>query len=249
MTFEELRKEFIIKDSDIKPELLDDYMKVFDSFSRTTQLSFYVIDAHRKRFVYVSDNPLFLSGYTQQEVLDMGFDFGKKVVSEDDQKRVALFNWQVFNIFHSYPVDVRQKMSFSFDYGLIQPDKRSILINHKMTPICLSDSGQLWLALCVVTLSTKTTPGAITIMLDGEPLDFHFSSETYEMIKKEVVSLSRREKEILQLSAQGNSNEQIGKKLFIDINTVKFHKKNIFSKLDVKNITEALTFAQNNGLI
>lgn len=48
MTFEELRKEFVIKDSDIKPELLDDYIKVFDSFSRTTQLSFYVIDAHKK---------------------------------------------------------------------------------------------------------------------------------------------------------------------------------------------------------
>jgi hypothetical protein len=174
MTFEELRKEFVIKDSDIKPELIDDYIKVFDSFSRTTQLSFYVIDAHKKRFVYVSDNPLFLSGYTQQEVLDMGFDFGNKVVSEEDQKRVSLFNWQVFNIFHSYPVDARQKMSFSFDYGLIQPDKRSILINHKMTPICLSNSGQLWLALCVVTLSTKTAPGAITIMLDGKPLDFIF---------------------------------------------------------------------------
>ncbi|WP_255495454.1 response regulator transcription factor [Dysgonomonas sp. 521] len=249
MTFEELRKEFIIKDSDIKPELLDDYMKVFDSFSRTTQLSFYVIDAHKKRFIYVSDNPLFLSGYTRQEVLDMGYDFGKKVVSEEDQKRVSLFNWQVFNIFHSYPVETRLKMSFSFDYSLIQPDKRSILINHKMTPICLSDSGQLWLALCVVTLSTKTAPGAITIMLDGEPLDFNFYSGTYKMIKKEVVSLSRREKEVLQLSAQGNSNEQIAAKLFIDINTVKFHKRNIFSKLDVKNITEAITFAQNNGTL
>lgn len=86
-------------------------------------------------------------------------------------------------------------------------------------------------------------------MLNGEPIDFNFSPETYNMIKKEALSLSKREKDVLQLSAQGNNNEQIGDKLFIDINTVKFHKKNIFSKLDVKNITEAVTFAQNNGLM
>ena len=73
MTIEELRKEFLIKDSDIKPELLDNYIKIFDSFSRTTQLSFYVMDCHKRRFAYVSANPLFLSGYTQQEVMDMGF--------------------------------------------------------------------------------------------------------------------------------------------------------------------------------
>jgi len=249
MTIEELREDFLIQDSDIRPELLDDYIKIFDSFSRTTQLSFYVIDCHKKRFAYVSDNPLFLSGYTQQEVMDMGLEFCCKVVSEEDRNRISLFNWQVFNIFHTYPVDARQNMSFSFDYGLIQPDKRSILINHKMTPISLTDSGQIWLALCVVTLSTKTLPGVLTVMLDGEILDFNFSPETYKMIKKEAVSLSKREKEVLQLTAQGNSNEQIGNKLFIDINTVKFHKRNIFSKLDVKNSTEAVTFAQNNGLL
>lgn len=107
----------------------------------------------------------------------------------------------------------------------------------------------MWLALCVVSLSTKTVPGVITTMMDGELFEFNFSPETNELIRKETVSLSKREKEVLQISAQGFSNKQIGDKLFIDINTVKFHKRNIYSKLDVKNITEAVTFAQNNGLI
>jgi len=246
---EQLPKEFIVKDSDIKPEILEYYMKLFDSFSRLTQVSFYVIDYYKKGFVYVSDHPLFLSGHTREEVLNMGQEFIFKVISEEDVNRIAAITWQAFEIFHTYPMDSREKISVSFDFGLIQPDKRSILVNQKMTPICLTESGHVWLALYVVTLSTKTAPGIITIMVDGESIDFTLSPQTNKMIKKEVLSLSKREKEVLQLSEQGCNNEQIATKLFIDINTVKFHKRNIYSKLEVKNITEALICARNNGLL
>lgn len=48
-------------------------------------------------------------------------------------------------------------------------------------------------------------------------------------------NLSEREKEIVQLLLKGLSNAQIGKKLFISLNTVKFHIKNIYEKLEVKS--------------
>jgi len=244
-----VKEAFAIPPSEIKPEVLDYYIKLFDAFSRITQLSFYVVDYHKQGFVYVSDNPLFLSGYTQQEVLDMGNDFFNKVLSEEDRDRLIKFQNEAFRTFHTYPVSFREKMSISFDFSLIQPDKRSILINHKLTPIYITESGHLWLALCVVTLSTKTAPGVITAMMDGEFFEFNFSPQTNKLVRKKVLSLSKREKEILQLSAQGNNNKQIATKLFIDINTVKFHKRNIYSKLEVNNIIEAITFAQNNGLL
>lgn len=249
MTNGQLLKEFSVKDTEINSDILDYYMKLFDSFSRVTQLSFYVVDYHKKGFIYVSDNPLFLSGYSREEVSEMGLEFYGKVVSQEDMKRLEVFNYEAYKIFHTYPVDFRRNMSMSFDFELIQPDKRSILINHKYTPVCLTESGQIWLALCVVTLSTKKAPGSITAMLDGKYYEFNFCPKTNKLIKKDIVLLSRREKEVLQLSVQGNSNEQIGNKLFIDINTVKFHKRNIYSKLDVKNINEAITYAQNNGLL
>jgi DNA-binding NarL/FixJ family response regulator len=48
-------------------------------------------------------------------------------------------------------------------------------------------------------------------------------------------SLSKRELEILQLVAQGLTNEEIGKTIFISPKTVKTHLNNIFDKLQVKN--------------
>ena len=51
--------------------------------------------------------------------------------------------------------------------------------------------------------------------------------------------LSRRELEIIHLIARGVSNEQIAKKLFISLGTVKVHVAHIFDKLNVSNRTQA----------
>ncbi|HAS74284.1 MAG TPA: hypothetical protein DCS67_09090 [Clostridiales bacterium UBA8960] len=52
--------------------------------------------------------------------------------------------------------------------------------------------------------------------------------------------LSDRELEILALLSEGESNDQIGKRLFISTGTVKWHLGNIYSKLDVKNRVKAI---------
>lgn len=55
-------------------------------------------------------------------------------------------------------------------------------------------------------------------------------------------NLTKREFEILQLISKGNSNNEIVEKLFISLNTVKYHLRNIYEKLDVKNRIEASQF-------
>jgi LuxR family maltose regulon positive regulatory protein len=63
------------------------------------------------------------------------------------------------------------------------------------------------------------------------------------------VSLSAREVEVLGLIAAGRSNQEISAELFLALNTVKRHVYNIFTKLDVKNRTQAVTRARQLGLI
>jgi DNA-binding NarL/FixJ family response regulator len=63
------------------------------------------------------------------------------------------------------------------------------------------------------------------------------------------ISLSAREVEVLQLIAEGKSNQEISAELFLALNTVKRHAYNIFTKLDVKNRTQAVTRARQLGLI
>jgi LuxR family maltose regulon positive regulatory protein len=61
--------------------------------------------------------------------------------------------------------------------------------------------------------------------------------------------LSQRELEILRLVEQGLSNDQISKKLFVSVSTVKGHNLRIFNKLQAKSRTEAVARARELGLL
>jgi DNA-binding NarL/FixJ family response regulator len=61
--------------------------------------------------------------------------------------------------------------------------------------------------------------------------------------------LTKREREILQLVAEGHSNGQLARMLWVTEQTVKFHLSNIYRKLDVANRTEASRWAQLHGLL
>jgi LuxR family maltose regulon positive regulatory protein len=61
--------------------------------------------------------------------------------------------------------------------------------------------------------------------------------------------LSEREIEVLALIAQGLTNQEIGKRLYLSLNTVKVHTRNIYSKLGVNNRTQAVAQARSFGIL
>jgi len=64
-----------------------------------------------------------------------------------------------------------------------------------------------------------------------------------------VEPLTSREREIMQLIAQGYSNQDIGEKLTLSVSTIKGHNQNIFGKLGVLRRTEAVALARQLGII
>jgi DNA-binding NarL/FixJ family response regulator len=79
----------------------------------------------------------------------------------------------------------------------------------------------------------RTAPPAISPLKSGE----------------RQANLTRREREILELVAEGHSNAQLAQMLWVTEQTVKFHLSNIYRKLHVSNRTEASRWAQLNGLL
>ena len=61
--------------------------------------------------------------------------------------------------------------------------------------------------------------------------------------------LTKREKEILIHIAEGLTNTQIAEKLFISVDTVDTHRKNLYTKLNVKNTAMLIRFAVENSLL
>lgn len=63
-----------------------------------------------------------------------------------------------------------------------------------------------------------------------------------------LTALTSREIDVIKLIAQENSSTQIADKLFISLNTVETHRKNLFKKLNVKNSLGLIKFALKHGL-
>jgi len=77
------------------------------------------------------------------------------------------------------------------------------------------------------------------------------SPESAEKLAYYVASrkLSEREVEVIGLISKGKSNKEIGKLLFVTDNTVKMHVKNILSKLEASDRTQAVVIAIQRGLL
>ena len=76
-----------------------------------------------------------------------------------------------------------------------------------------------------------------------------FKAATPPKIEGLMDPISERELEVLHLIAAGLSNREIADKLFISLNTVKTHTKNINSKLDVNSRIKAVARAKEMGLL
>jgi two-component system, NarL family, response regulator LiaR len=74
--------------------------------------------------------------------------------------------------------------------------------------------------------------------------DFKFNEPELQRL-----GISKREYEVLELMAQGLSNQEIADKLFVSLNTVKTHSSNLFMKLDARRRTQAVRRAKEFGLL
>jgi len=67
--------------------------------------------------------------------------------------------------------------------------------------------------------------------------------------RREDLSITPRELEILELIAQGMSNREIAAKLFVSENTVKTHSSRVFDKLGARRRTQAVQLGKEFGLL
>lgn len=84
---------------------------------------------------------------------------------------------------------------------------------------------------------------------EAEKCESNYNRGQAHSNKPFIEPLSQRELEVLHLIAQGHSNLEISKKLFIALATVKGHNRIIFDKLQVKRRTEAVARARELGLL
>jgi len=85
----------------------------------------------------------------------------------------------------------------------------------------------------------------------GAPMSIKIAKMVVNSFQKKPskIELSKREKDVLLQLSEGNSYDSIAKNLFISKNTIKFHLKNIYIKLQVNSNIEAVQKANKENLL
>lgn len=244
-----LTKNRIKKTSEEDHLQQQNYLEVVKSFARLTYESVYIIDYEKMGFEYVSENPLFLCGYSSEEVLEMGYEFYFKNVPEKDLELLNLINEAGFDFFAKLPSEERKEYTITYDFHLVNRDGKHILINHKLTPLFLTIDEKIWKSMCIVSISHHKNAGNVYIHKQGTDETWELNTGNGVWRKSEKPKLSKREIEILRLHAQGLTINQIAEKIFVSSDTVKYYRRRIFERLGVSNMVEALSYAVNNKMI
>jgi DNA-binding CsgD family transcriptional regulator len=236
-----------VSDDERRPE--NDYLEVVKAFGRLTYESIYVINYETMTFEYVSENPLFLCGYSSAEVMALGYDFYFKNVPESDLKLLHSINEAGFDFFGNLPGEEKMQYSITYDFYLVNRDGKKTLINHKLTPLLLTREKKMWKAMCVVSLSHHKSPGNVCIHKQGADTIWELDLNDKAWRKSEKPKLTKREIEVLHLYAQGLSINEIAEKVSVSPDTVKYYRRQIFDRLNVSTIAEALSYAVNSKIV
>jgi len=103
----------------------------------------------------------------------------------------------------------------------------------------------------------RTLIAAVGALLDGEP---YFTSKVARLVlegylrgnaatSEESSCLSPREREIVQLLAEGRSNKEVARTLNISVKTAETHRSNIMRKMEFKSLSDLVRYAVRNKII
>jgi DNA-binding NarL/FixJ family response regulator len=150
----------------------------------------------------------------------------------------------------------------------IEGVKKAIKIKENLDILMLTiyeDSEKVFDALCAGAcgyLVKKTPPSKLLEAIKevhegGSPMSSNIARQVITAFKevketdeeRNKYFLSPREKEVLNLLAEGNNYQQIADQLFISVDTVRHHIKNIYKKLHVHSQSEAVAKAIRKKII
>lgn len=246
--------DFFIESNLVSNITEEDYQKIdiliksAQAFSRSTHQCVYIIDYFKQNFLYVSENLAYWCDQTSEKIKNQGYNFYLNHVPDNEQKMLLEINKKGFDLFNEIPITERIDYTISYDFHIIH-GRKSQLVNHHLTPMVLTKDGRIWLALCTITMSARDTAGHIIMKKTNSKSYYEYSLDKSKWIKQEGFYLSETERDILILSAQGYTMNDIANRLCKAIDTIKSCKRALFAKMGVKNIVEALSYAINYNLL
>ncbi len=237
-------------DGNIPPSFeLEVYKKLLHLF-HVGSYYYYIFNVASVEMEFVSDNIKNVIGFESKE-FSAKFVFDQ--MHSEDRDRFVVHEQKVTEFFEQLPPEKVLKYKVSYDYRLKCADGSYKWILMQTTTLQTNPDGAVIRVLGVHTdishLKTDHRPSGLSFLgLDGEPSYLNVPIQSTGFVSDKEV-FTKREKEILQLIMNGFTSAQIAENLFISIQTVHSHRKNILFKSGCKTPAELIAKALANNYI
>lgn len=123
------------------------------------------------------------------------------------------------------PAEKKKEYSLTYNFHI-----GNNLVHHKMWPLMLDKNGNVWLALCTISLAYNTANFNASIIHEKSHLSWKYDSDTESWKENIRTALSDNEKKVLAMSYAGMTIGQISKQLCKSVETIKKYRQSIFFK-------------------
>ncbi|MGL5563795.1 MAG: LuxR C-terminal-related transcriptional regulator [Tannerellaceae bacterium] len=226
-----------------------DLIRLATVYSKATNSAFMIVCSLKREVYYISQELVNLTGYTNEELREIGNKFIKKSMIKEENELIKQMSRQ------AYEEVFRQRTKNNTTYHVSVSKFR---ITHKLGhwinlentsyPLCHLNDRSMFLV-CYVRETQNFLRTELEIYYPQEKMRHVYNYSKNKFIKSEKAELNTTEYQILKLTATGYKEYQIEKKMQLDINTIKYYKKKIMSKLSVNSMTEAVYYALNNKIL
>jgi DNA-binding CsgD family transcriptional regulator len=241
----------LFRKDELDYSLVKQHIRFIESLSAIHNSVISIFDLAEMEHVYLSPNFSGLLGWDPDKITSPDNEYINQRMHPDDLAHLNNVSWQFFKLILRVDPVWREQMKYIkliMDYRTLGKDGNYVRVIEQHKLLELDKYGNVWLSMSILDLSpdqdlTSICRYRLVNTLTGEL--YHFPSTDLITAHK----LSFREKEILQLLAQGLISKQIADKLFISVNTVNTHRQRIIEKLNVTNTAGAVQYAVRLGLI
>jgi DNA-binding CsgD family transcriptional regulator len=211
----------------------------------------YLLDYQTQQYLYVSKECKSILGYSTEEIMEKGHSWILSMLHPDD---LLTFSDKVFENFVTYtrslPLSEIKNSRFSINYRIKKNADKYIQLfdQHVILEADKNGNPLLVFGICTDITSHKSDTKVIfSISRFDDELGFKIiSSDSFPEV---VISLSKREKEILDLVRKGLSSKQIADNLSISMHTVNAHRRNLLEKTGSQNTAQLLSNSLLKGIL
>lgn len=222
------------------------YIEFTKSLTTGAGLGIYIADTYKNKIIYVSKSLSLLLNDNSDNICKKGVESFLRYIPKEEYAKVYEMGEKIISFIEKAPITERKQLVFSYNlhYNI---NNVQYFLRHTLTPLTLSTDSKFWLVLCKLSIPSRNEIG--DMIAKSANNFYYYSMNLHDWKIANGFLLTPIEKLILIYSSQGYTTSKLAKMFNKSVNTIKYHKKCLFKKLNAYNMAEAMLIADNYMLI